>query len=97
MVKMYHDNPEATGGPKEADVPEGGIPMMRKAGWYTKEQETGDQPPKTQQPDFSQMSVKDMRTWAQENNIEIPDDVKGRDEIVAYLSEKNQEDHSGNA
>jgi hypothetical protein len=34
MVKMIHDDPEATGGPTTALVPEDGIAMMRSVGWY---------------------------------------------------------------
>ena len=38
MVKMYHDDPKATGGPTTADVPKDGVEMMRGAGWYLKEE-----------------------------------------------------------
>ncbi|MDD2966609.1 MAG: hypothetical protein PHN64_03820 [Desulfovibrionaceae bacterium] len=38
MVKMYHDDPIATAGPTTADVPEGGVAMMRAAGWHTKDE-----------------------------------------------------------
>ena len=36
IVKMYHDDPRATGCPTVADVPEDGVKMMKAAGWYLK-------------------------------------------------------------
>lgn len=34
LYKMRHDDPIATAGPTEADVPEESIAAMRAAGWY---------------------------------------------------------------
>lgn len=36
MVRMYHDNPKATGGPTTADVPQEAVIWMQQAGWYIK-------------------------------------------------------------
>ena len=34
LYKMRHDDPIATAGPTDADVPEESIAAMRAAGWY---------------------------------------------------------------
>lgn len=36
MPRMYHDDPQMTGGPTTADVPEEAIGWMQMAGWYLK-------------------------------------------------------------
>lgn len=36
MPRMYHDDPQMTGGPTTADVPEEAVGWMQKAGWYLK-------------------------------------------------------------
>ena len=36
MLKMYHDDPNMTGGPTTADVPEEAVAWMQKCGWYVK-------------------------------------------------------------
>jgi hypothetical protein len=81
VVKMYHDDPVATAGPTEADVPEEGIPMMRRAGWYLAEE-------KKMIPPLESMTVAEMREYAKAHTIQIPATATTKAEIVAILNKE---------
>lgn len=39
------------------------------------------------QPDFNSMTVKELKDYAAELSIELPEDVKKKDDIIKYLSD----------
>lgn len=47
MLKMLHNNPEATGGPTTADVPEEMAQAYRAAGWFDAPADAADDSPDT--------------------------------------------------
>ena len=79
IVKMYHDDPVATAGPTEADVPEDGVPMMRRAGWYLADE-------RKKSFSFGGMTVTEMRDYAREHMIQIPATATTKAEISEVLN-----------
>lgn len=79
MVKMYHNDPIATAGPTEADVPEEGIPMMRSVGWFL-----ADEAKKVSVIDG--MTVAEMREYAKGHMISIPAMATTKAEIAAIIN-----------
>lgn len=84
MIKMYHDDPEMTGGPTTAEVPEEGVPMMRRAGWYL----SGEREMTASENSIDNMTVAEMREYAKEHGIPIPATATTKAEIAELLKAK---------
>lgn len=84
MIKMYHDDPEMTGGPTTAEVPEEGVPMMRRAGWYL----SGEREMTASENSIDGMTVVEMREYAKEHGIPIPATATTKAEIAELLKAK---------
>lgn len=90
MIKMYHDDPEMTGGPTTAEVPEEGVPMMRRAGWYL----SGEREMTASENVVDGMTVAEMREYAKEHGIPIPATATTKAEITELLKAK---EHTSNS
>lgn len=90
MIKMYHDDPEMTGGPTTAEVPEEGVHMMRRAGWYL----SGEREMTASENVVDGMTVAEMREYAKEHGIPIPATATTKAEITELLKAK---EHTSNS
>jgi hypothetical protein len=92
MIKMYHDDSKATGGPTVADVPEGGVDMMRRAGWYTKGVEvpgkTVNVPAAENRKALDKMNHEELDAEVTRMGIAFPEGAKPtKAEKVAFIQE----------
>lgn len=88
MIKMYHDDPEMTGGPTTAEVPEEGVPMMRRAGWYLSGEREMTAPENSAGNFIDGMTVAEMREYAKEHGIPIQATATTKAEIAELLKAK---------